>query len=397
MRLRAREVYWKGMRFLRRRRNRRSLLRGQTLKQKNLSDYRASVATRDEIARNTPLEVFLELSNRCNINCKMCALHDVKGGGTMMSWETIGSVAPLFRAAHRLHAHGFGEPTLNRQMWPLLEMAKRERLYVDFFTNGTLLTAERAELLVELAVDEISVSFDGASKETFEWVREGASHEKVVGNIRYLAELKRRRRSEKPMIKVNFVAMKRNFAELAALVELAASFGAEEVEVKPLVTYDFLPDMHGLEKVIESAEDERVLEAAAEAAARHRISFNVYLPRALPQRSAPSLGGDAPAGDGEERSEGGGYGFCWYPFRTVYIRADGNVKPCCYYWDQDYPGSLRTHSIDQIWRGEGFRSLRRQWARGEIPPGCRHCEQFKLRPPYDDTEGILTRVRRLWR
>jgi len=49
--------------------------------------------------------------------------------------------------------------------------------------NATLINRETALRLVESGIDLIMVSFDGASRETFESIRVGANYETVIKNI----------------------------------------------------------------------------------------------------------------------------------------------------------------------------------------------------------------------
>lgn len=72
--------------------------------------------------------------------------------------------------------------------------------------------------------------------------------------------------------------------------------------------------------------------------------------------------------------------FCWYPFRTMYIRADGNVKPCCFYWDESYLGEICNSDVREVWNGEGYREIRKKCIDGAIPDGCRWCIKNSLRP-----------------
>jgi hypothetical protein len=71
-----------------------------------------------------PLEVFLEVSNLCDLKCAMCntfsALHTSRRGvvrsqerGFLALEQVMEPLAPLFRHALQVHAFGFGEPSIH--------------------------------------------------------------------------------------------------------------------------------------------------------------------------------------------------------------------------------------------------------------------------------------------
>lgn len=57
-----------------------------------------------------------------------------------------------------------------------------------FITNAQLLTEKVAEVLIECGVDQVQVSADGATRETYEYIRRGASFERLTQNLRHLTE-----------------------------------------------------------------------------------------------------------------------------------------------------------------------------------------------------------------
>ncbi|MGA2481359.1 MAG: SPASM domain-containing protein, partial [Spirochaetia bacterium] len=87
------------------------------------------------------------------------------------------------------------------------------------------------ERLVEMELDSLWVSLDGASPECFEEVRESRAFERIVGNLRMLRQVKYRLDVPWPALGIAFVAMRRNQAELAEVIALGQRLGAVRFSV----------------------------------------------------------------------------------------------------------------------------------------------------------------------
>ena len=82
---------------------------------------------------------------------------------------------------------GTGEPLLYDDLFDVIRLAK-SRISPDgevgLTTNATLLNDSMVGRLMETGLDFIYFSVDGASKQTYESIRIGASFEAVISNIR---------------------------------------------------------------------------------------------------------------------------------------------------------------------------------------------------------------------
>ncbi|MBC7238013.1 MAG: radical SAM protein [Chloroflexi bacterium] len=132
---------------------------------------------------------------------------------------------------------GYGEPLLWPPFLDGVERLKGLGVKLSISTNGTLLDAERAEALVRLGVDTITVSLDGVAPDIFAEIREGAELQTVLSNLEGLNRAKKTHRSPLPRLDIEFVAMKSNLAELAALPTLARRLTANRVLISHLLPH----------------------------------------------------------------------------------------------------------------------------------------------------------------
>jgi MoaA/NifB/PqqE/SkfB family radical SAM enzyme len=88
----------------------------------------------------------------------------------------------------QIHLHNFGEPLLDSRLESWIRHAKQKGIaHVTIYTNGSLLSPQRARGLVTSGLDEIRISFDGATQEEFENIRQPLDFKTVVSNVQSLA------------------------------------------------------------------------------------------------------------------------------------------------------------------------------------------------------------------
>jgi MoaA/NifB/PqqE/SkfB family radical SAM enzyme len=86
-----------------------------------------------------------------------------------------------------IHLHNFGEPLLDANLEDRIRLAKQKcRVYTKIFTNGSLLTSDRAQRLLDSGIDEIKISVDGSTPEQFEEIRQPLKWSEVEKNIKGL-------------------------------------------------------------------------------------------------------------------------------------------------------------------------------------------------------------------
>ena len=160
----------------------------------------AGVFARDKglCAPPFPQSMVIEPTNACNLRCRMCS---VWGEGVQRDRE-VGFIAKEVwgRAIDELgswprsidlQVYGAGEPLLHPQFFDIVAYAKRKpNISVGFLCNATLFDRDRAKATVELGVDSLAFSVDGAQQDVFEYYRKGAVLDQVEENIRFLLAIR---------------------------------------------------------------------------------------------------------------------------------------------------------------------------------------------------------------
>jgi radical SAM protein with 4Fe4S-binding SPASM domain len=145
-------------------------------------------------------------------------------------------------SAEHMMLIGLGEPLLDPAIFERIEFCHRHSISTLLSTNGTLLDERAAIRVLDSPLEQITLSFDGARKETFEFYRKGANFEKVRNNFAGFARLKAERRSKLQVI-VQMVRMEGNASEVSDFVAFWRGMpGVDQVRIKEDETNLMRPD-----------------------------------------------------------------------------------------------------------------------------------------------------------
>ncbi len=273
----------------------------------------------------------VETVNACNARCTMCTIED---------WTTTGSLvmpmALIEKLAAELAPHRDwveqvclnrdGEPTLDKNLDARVKLLKDAGVKkVTFATNGQLMTEEFVIKLCEAGLDDIMVSIDGATKETFEKIRVRLDFETVKNNTLNLIKLREQLRPQMT-IRVRAVVMPENQHEIKDII----AFWKSRLTPKDSV---YAMPMH-------SWGNQQFEESQA------KIAYYADKP-------------------------------CVSPFSTMVIDVAGQIPLCGCDYNAKVPlGDFTAQTIQEIWQGPRFTEVRNQHAnarRNEIPL-CQGCD-----------------------
>jgi len=141
-------------------------------------------------------------------------------------------VAESGRSAEHMMLIGLGEPFLDPLIFDRIEYCARHGISTLLSTNGTLLDEAASARLLGSPIEHVTLSFDGATKESFEYYRKGARFETVRENFVRFARMKAERKS-KAQVVVQMVRMERNAREVDDFMRFWSSVpGVDQVRIK---------------------------------------------------------------------------------------------------------------------------------------------------------------------
>lgn len=112
-----------------------------------------------------PSMIELEITNRCNLKCTHCPQTVLTRSHEDMRRDVFErSIAPFAWQSPMLILSGYGEPTLHPQLIDFIQHAKRNYMRVTLETNGTMLTEEYIEQLIDAHLDVLLINLDAYDK-----------------------------------------------------------------------------------------------------------------------------------------------------------------------------------------------------------------------------------------
>lgn len=101
--------------------------------------------------------IYLEITNRCNLNCSFCRPHSRQLQEMTPEQFTL-ILQQLKGLTKHLYLHVKGEPLLHSQLSTLLELCHQHDFQVNLTTNGTLLSQQQNILLNSPALRQVNIS-----------------------------------------------------------------------------------------------------------------------------------------------------------------------------------------------------------------------------------------------
>jgi len=320
----------------------------------------------------SPRSIQIECTTRCNLKCRMCEISYWTEKGGDLKLDGLRRMIEHLPKLKRVDLTGIGEALMNRGFFDALELLKSRGVYITLNDNFTLMTEKAARRVVELGVDQLFLSLDGATKATYERIRVGANFDKVVANTRRLIQIKQELRKKRPEVKVNTVVCADNYRELPAIIELAHDLGVGMVQFVNVITF---ASTSSLDTTGVQGEVRVKFQEALAHARRLGILVKVELFDKLPVQR------------------------CDFPWKRNFVTYDGYVHPCCYTTQtgdrtaQNHRsfGNLTTQSYAEIWQGDVYERFRRKIRAGILPNACDHCPKYAGKPDAQVPEAVHDR------
>ena len=277
--------------------------------------------------KDFPPTVRVETTNLCNARCVTCPREEMTRESGIMDMDLYKKIIRECAKNHIgcIHLHNFGEPLMDKHLSDRIKMAKEVGIsYVKIFSNGSLLTSEKALELIESGLDEIKISIDGYTKETFEKIRKRLNYDVVINNISTFMRIRESNNRKTPKVVLNFVRTENNIQEEKAFIEKWTG------EV----------DKISIDKA-------------------HNWGVHHFIPLKNSRFHKP----------------------CLRVWNTFTILWNGDVALCCLDYDgQVILGNVEKDDIANIWHGERLMEIRECHIHADLEniPICRNCSKARL-------------------
>jgi SynChlorMet cassette radical SAM/SPASM protein ScmE len=313
---------------------------------------------------SAPEQVTLNITNRCNLACRYCAVSSTKnlpGDLTTGEWSAV--IDELARIkVFRVLISG-GEPFLRKDFLEILRCITRYPLRIAVNTNATCIDEGVLDHLARSKrLNYMQVSLDGPDAAVHDRVRGAGSFERMRRGI----DLLRRHRIDYHF----FVVVHRfNFQHLEEIVRFTREVGGRRAVFSCLVPQGSA--LQHLNDLMLSFDEQKQAEAVL---------------RRLKREDPGRVGGSLLQGiewmdrlqqfsrDKQPPRIANRITSCGGSLSECAIRPDGAVIPCDRLWEFTV-GNVKEHGFQEIWRNsEGFRKFRERFQqRMDSFKECRGC------------------------
>lgn len=278
-----------------------------------------------------PLKIQLQTASPCNAACQMCPWPQTRE--TLPQGSMSNEVFDLFehqvrgQPVERLSLFLMNEPLIDRRLEGFIRRLKQALPRADqvIYTNGSLLSGERAEALAEAGLDELSISVIGFESESYRRLMGGLGFERALQRLTEVGQ--RLAAGRLGNMRVRVVGL--DFPEGRAGMQAFAQQTGLPIYLNPLTN--------------------RAGNVAAE---------DFLDPTDLAARR-------------------GVFRACQRPFVKAYVLYTGQVVLCNCDWERStIVGDIRQQTLAEIWRGPALNAIRRAHISARLPADslCARCD-----------------------
>ena len=268
----------------------------------------------------------IEPTNYCNFDCKFCVSKQANRKRGYMSEDVFDKIC---KQADKYGAKGirflrWGEPLLHPDIANMIKKANDYKLLTHITTNGSLLTRELSEKLVDNGLDSIIISMQGLDKEEYTKLR-GNNYNKMIEGLNNI--LKARGNKKNPYITISTTITDENQDDIDKFKEKWLK-KVDDVSIG----YTWFKRLENKKPVTE------------------------FIDRA---KKLPHLFK------------------CQEVMIKLSIDWDGTVSPCCLDYNQQLSiGNINDNTLKELWKSEDVKSIRTLLShkRQDLFTLCRTCE-----------------------
>ncbi len=337
---------------------------------------------------------FLEFTTACNLRCVYCPTSQPSYVSKTFPVERLESLIQELKLANTVQVHcgGHGETTIIKGWQNYCRQIIQSGMGAVITSNfAKEFSNEEIEVLSQMW--HITVSCDTCNRRLFQELRHPADLTTVLYNItRVRAEGIKNGRS--PVFILQCVVSDRSVFDLENWVLFGIAAGIDKFSLGNLVEHK---NQTAAKSIFSLSAADKVkagecIAAAKQLAEKH--GKTMYIQGSL----LDSVNVDTHT-ESIDRRFGTVYNFvvkegetrdCIEPWMQMYIQVNGDVWPCCWYYDSKI-GNIHDEPFHEIVNGDRVRQLRAELLSGQLGKNCLQCPAMRLTTVEELKQRVLNR------
>lgn len=221
-----------------------------TLNIKTIKTYNFLLSLLDRKLQNKiplsfPQNMYLSLSNNCNLSCKICSINNLKEKNIKrsinnISLKDIEKFKELLKRVRRVNFMGhIGESVVNPEFSDIVRYVKLNfspSMLVS--TNGLGLTEKIQNTMLETGFNSIAFSFHSPIPVTHQLLQ-GGDFNKIKGNLERIQKIKIKKNLKYPKITVIYALNKKNIEETPKMIDIVKNLKVNKLYLYHYNDYGF--------------------------------------------------------------------------------------------------------------------------------------------------------------
>ena len=289
--------------------------------------------SKNPVVKSKPFRMVIDSGNICQLKCPLCptGVDQPTREKSFMKFDGFKKIVDEAGSyLCEIDLYNWGEPFLNKDIFRMIEYAKKAGIKVSISSHLNTLREEWIHSIVRSKLDHLIVSLDGANQESYQKYRIGGNFDVVISNMKKLINLKREYRSKYPYLTWQYLVMRQNEHEIDKAKQMAAGIGVDDLDLRPMRC-----DM-GMEPLLN---DKEKIESIKE-----------WLPREK-KHSRYNY---------EAKKKSNHLSKCLFLTTTMVINANGSVSPCCGVYDEKWDfGNVLEDGVFHVWNNKKYQQARK--------------------------------------
>lgn len=299
-----------------------------------------------------PKVLMLSPTDHCNLNCKIC--WRLKKDATF-NQPPSNFLKKIIKEAKEMGVEtidltGGGEPFLRKDILEIMNLIKKLGMKGVITTNATLLKKKYIENIIGTNWDEINFSLDGSTHGINDYIRGKGNFKKVVKAIELFQNIKKSKKSSKPIERLSFVLTNKNMTDIENYIKLAKNLNIGAINFSVLFEWDSNKEFWLRNKNIG-----KILQRSFKLSQRFGIRTNLkpIMACCTNEHKTPR--------------------FCFAPWYMLFISASQEAMACCTLAALYQNVLGKVNSLEEIWYGKKIGALRKRMKKMIFFKECKKC------------------------
>lgn len=320
------------------------------------------------VLQSKPRDLQAVLTNKCNLNCKMCV-------NDKIDWElsavTLNSIKDNMKYFERILWQG-GEAFLYHDFLGLLKLANKNKVVQSIMTNALLIDEETADVITKTDTD-IVISIDSVNPKVYSYIRSGAKFEQLIESLELLTKYKKINNS-KTSFDMAAIIMHSTCRELFDFIDFAEKYGLRSICLKQTDVNDAAGDERLTDEDIIFLRSNKLnlINRIKNSPVRFEMNLSCFFES--PKNTQHKHKEENSKHENKKVKEKAKtvYSeklYCQRPWNSVYIEYKGFFMPTC----KCFGGSMEyidNKTIEEVWNSDVFVNYRKQIGENKFSECC---------------------------